>query len=121
MDLVPDTTICVVCMRKVLDKAIQCEKKCERWFHAACMGTSDADYSKLITQTRLNGFVIVLIAYLLLNIPSNLLFNRFDDSSVKMLSLMNDLSKVPSNIAAIKNQLETVNNTFSALEPHRKC
>lgn len=34
---------------------------------------------------------------------------------------MNDLSKVPSDIAGIKNQLETVNNTFSALEPRQKC
>lgn len=85
MDLEPDTTICVVCMRKLLDteKAIQCENKCERWCHASCMGISDVDYSKL-SSTNKNKWVCNHVNCLSSSQnPSNLLFNCFDDLSDK--------------------------------------
>lgn len=122
MDLVPDITICVICMRKVLDteKAIQCEKNCERWFHATCMSISDADYSKLSPTNKIKWCCNRVDCVRSSQHPSNLLFNRFDDISDKInktLAMMNDLSEVPSDISVIKNQLATVNDTLSALEP----
>lgn len=122
MALVPEISVCVICMRKVLDteKGIQCDKKCDRWFHVSCVELTDTEYAELSSNTKKKWFCNRVDCVSLNNHPTNTLNSKIDEFSEKMdnmLDWMKKLANIPSDIASIKKELKEVNQTLASLEP----
>lgn len=109
-------------MRKVLneEKGIQCESKCDRWFHASCAGISDVEYRKLSSDEKkkwvCNRFDCTEVG----KPPLNILISNFETISTQMaakLSILNDLTTIPNDISSINNSLVQVNEKLSNMDP----
>jgi hypothetical protein len=122
MSLVPDHTFCLVCMKKVLEteKGLQCENKCLRWFHAACVNVSDSEYRKLSADNNRKWFCARYDCIEPNNHPLSGLLSRFETMSTQMatiISKLDILTTVPADISAIKNELANVNEKLDNIEP----
>lgn len=122
MSLVPESTVCIVCMKKVFnsEKALQCEHKCERWFHAGCVNVSDAEYRRLSSDNNKQWLCNRFDCVELINNPLNNLIKKFETISSQMATIINKLdvlSSIPNDIASINNQLVQVNEKLSNFEP----
>lgn len=122
MSLVPDITICIICMKKVLneERGIQCESECDRWFHASCAGISDVEYRKLSSDDKKKWFCNRFDCTEVGRHPLNILISNFETISTQMaamLSKLNDLTTIPNDISSINDSLVQVNEKLSNLEP----
>lgn len=122
MSLIPDNSICVVCMRKVLDsdKGLQCENICERWFHAFCVNVPDPEYRRLASDGNRKWTCARFDCTELNKHPLNNLQSKFDTISMQMAAIitkLDDLSSITKDISSIKSQLVQVNEKLSNIEP----
>lgn len=122
MSLLPEDSICLVCMKEVTDsdKGLQCESRCGRWFHSSCMSVSDSDYRKLANDNKLKWNCGRVDCTEPCQHPLNLMLGRFDSVTAQMtlvLSKLDKLSNIPSDINTIKNELVSVNEKLSSFEP----
>lgn len=122
MSLLPEPVACLVCMKEVLDseKGLLCDEKCGRWFHSSCMGISDSDYRKLANDNNRKWYCGRVDCTESRQHPLNQMFSRFDSVSSQMalvLSKLDNLSNIPTDINAIKNELASVNEKLSGFEP----
>lgn len=46
-----DVTVCKVCCKKVIDKGVECDGNCKRWFHPSCVQLSASEYKKIADGT----------------------------------------------------------------------
>lgn len=122
MSLVPNVNVCLICMKVVLDdeKGLQCEHKCDRWFHAACVNISNSEYQNLASDNTnswtCNRYDCVEQA----KHPLNKLIEKFETVSTHMETLLTKLGTVTTisnDITAIREQLVQVNDKLTSFEP----
>lgn len=117
-----DTTICPVCLIKVLDSedGIACEKLCERWFHIECVRMSKTEYSKYASDTKKKWACNRADCLRIKEQPFNKLMDQMADLSSKMstlISTIDTIKHVSTDVADIKNDLKALNDKFDSFDP----
>ncbi|KAG8328141.1 hypothetical protein J6590_000798 [Homalodisca vitripennis] len=49
-----DKSVCIVCYKKVIDKGVECDSACKRWFHPDCVKITAGEYKKIADGTTKN-------------------------------------------------------------------
>jgi hypothetical protein len=48
---VDDKEVCIICCKKVIERGVECEAFCKRWFHPDCAKLSAQEYKKIADGT----------------------------------------------------------------------
>lgn len=87
MPLLNYKTICNICYNKVIDKGVECDDQCKRWFHPGCVGVTASGYKKIV-----KGLVKAWkCGRVDCTIPLN---DPVDDLNDKMSNLLNNFSEL---------------------------
>lgn len=113
---------CPVCLTKVLDSddGIQCDNRCERWFHIRCINMSKTEYGKYANDNNKKWLCNRSDCVSETDQPINQLINQMSDLCNKMshiASVLDKMKDIPTDLADIKTDIKTLSNKFDTLEP----
>jgi len=109
-----DKTVCTVCYKKVLDRGIECDDKCKRWFHPECIRMSGAEYKKYadgVNKVWKCGRVDCLDS-IDTQLSTQSLSAQFND----IISRLDRLAGVPKDISEMKAEVTVISEKLSVLE-----
>lgn len=113
---------CCVCMKMVLDddEGVECDSRCQRWFHRVCVNISKSEYSQLAKDTNKKWHCNRVDCrptsedpiYALTTSVKNLLdkINSWTDKIEKITEVSSGIDEIKLDIGQIKDKL-------SSLEP----
>lgn len=117
------TEICKVCLKKVIDKGVECDGPCKNWYHPDCMKITSNEYKKIAEGTTkswtCDRYDCVLQAA-----------DPIQDLSAKMTALLNsfatlatksEIKTVSDGISDLKNEISALREEFNSIEPRLKA
>lgn len=130
MAFVSDKTICIACYKKVIDKGVECDDQCKRWFHPACVGVTPSEYKKIAEGSvkvwkceRVDCIVPRVDPFTALSDQMSCMLNSLSELATKgeIAELKNEiLTKIDTlanDVSAIKSEVSSIRADLSALEP----
>lgn len=114
-DSLSNKEICKVCVKKVIDKGVECDGPCKRWYHPECVRLPSADYKKIadgIIKTWHCGREDCK--------PDS------EDSSVVLRQILeqlnrlaskDDVKKISNEISVLRQDITNLSQMVSDLEP----
>lgn len=121
--------VCPHCKRLVIDRGIQCDSDCSRWFHPECVGLNKTEYSAYANDVNKKWTCDRVDCYLpnqdpLLVISANVtaLLEKFstlatkDEFKTEIEEVKMNIASLSTQIADLEPRLSTVEAKISALE-----
>lgn len=109
-----DKTICKICVKKVIDKGVECESTCNRWFHPHCVNLSSTEYKKIADGTIKSWICGRADCSQPENISKTLeaILSKFDSLATK-----DDVQTITNDISALRHDIIDLANTVSEMQP----
>lgn len=108
-----DKEICSLCYKKVLDKGVECEGDCKRWFHPECVKLSSNEYKKIADGVKKTWFCGIAE-------PNSFHHKDLDGKLNLVLEKLGKLDKIDDlarGISEIKDDISSIRNSLDSLEP----
>lgn len=112
-----DKTVCAICCKFVLDRGVECDSNCKRWFHPECVKLTTAEYKKIA-----DGMVKIWNCDRAdCNIDQST--NPLNDLNKKVTAILNQFSQLATKseindgISSLKSDIQTLSAKLDAMEP----
>lgn len=110
--------ICVILVTKE-DKGIQCDGKCDRWFHVSCTSLTQSEYAKLARDDSRKWSCMRDDCINIVKQPMNMMLNqltKLTDTITDLAKKVDTLTLIPGKIDQIILQVDDLNNNLMSLE-----
>lgn len=109
-----DKSICKICVKKVIDKGVECESVCNRWYHPQCVNISPAEYKKIADGTVKSWVCGRADCSQSDNLARTLdiILSKFDSLATK-----NDVQAITNDIAALRHDIGELAGTVAEMQP----
>lgn len=138
--------VCPVCVIQILhlDKSIQCEDKCGRFFHADCVKLSNTEYSKLVnprtndkskwicrrddcakdviqqhSQDSILNEILKKLNSVATKSDLDVLSSKLTNLTTEVANINQALSTMEPRLSAVENELASVKNELKEIQDHK--
>lgn len=115
-DIYKDPAVCKVCCTHVIDRGVECDGKCKRWYHPDCVKITSDEYKKIadgVVKTWLCGRADCAVPQPDSHVETlNQILKKFDSLASK-----EDVLKMSNDITALRHDISNLSKTVSDLAP----
>ncbi|KAG8258036.1 hypothetical protein J6590_036778 [Homalodisca vitripennis] len=110
---------CRVCVREVVNKGVECDGACKRWFHPECVRITPAEYRKIADGTQ-KTWKCERVDCNVNTDDLSLKIDHLNDQFAIIVQKLDKLDKIDGIIAGIseiKTDIQAIKATVDLLEP----
>lgn len=111
--------VCIVCCKKIINKGVECEDTCNRWFHPECVKLSTSEYKKIADGSiknwqcgRIDCAPPLPDPLQELNNKMTLLLDKFSTLATK-----DEINQLKDGVSSIQKDINSISDKIKSIEP----